>query len=37
MLKLIGMIAVAYVGWITGVIQTLLLMTAGMLTFVAGM
>lgn len=37
MLKLIGMIAVVYVGWITGIIQTLLLMTAGMLTFVAGM
>ena len=37
MLKLIGMAAVVYVGWISGIIQTLLILTAGMLTFVAGM
>jgi hypothetical protein len=35
MLKLIGLGAVIYVGWITGVIQALLLMTALMLTSVA--
>lgn len=35
MLKLIGFVAVVYVGWITGLIQTLLLLTAGLLTTVA--
>lgn len=37
MLKLIGMIAVLYVGWVTGLIQAALLITAGVLTTVAGM
>ncbi len=36
MLKLIGIVAVAYFGWITGVIQALLLVTAGVLTTIAG-
>jgi hypothetical protein len=36
MLKLIGFVAVVYVGWITGLIQAMLLVTAGLLTAVAG-
>ena len=36
MLKLIGMVAVVYVGWITGLIQATLLVTAGLLTAIAG-
>ena len=37
MLKLIGIGALAYVGWITGFIQAALLFTAGILTTVAGL
>ena len=36
MLKLIGIVAVVYIGWITGLIQAVLLVTAGVLTAVAG-
>ena len=36
MLKLIGFVAVVYIGWITGIIQAVLLVTAGLLTTVAG-
>lgn len=36
MLKLIGIAAVVYVGWISGIIQAMLLITAGVLTTVAG-
>jgi hypothetical protein len=36
MLKLIGIVAVVYVGWALGLIQAVLLVTAGMLTAVAG-
>ena len=36
MLKLIGIVAVVYIGWITGIIQTMLLVTAGVLTTIAG-
>jgi len=36
MLKLIGMAAVVYVGWAIGLIQTMLLVTAGLLTTIAG-
>lgn len=36
MLKLIGVVAVVYLGWITGIIQALLLITAGVLTTIAG-
>ena len=36
MLKLIGIAAVAYIGWVTGLIQTMLLVTAGVLTTIAG-
>jgi hypothetical protein len=36
MLKLIGIIAVVYIGWAIGLIQAVLLVTAGMLTAVAG-
>jgi hypothetical protein len=36
MLKLIGITAVVYLGWITGIIQAMLLITAGVLTTVAG-
>jgi hypothetical protein len=36
MLKLIGIVAVIYVGWAIGLIQAMLLITAGMLTAVAG-
>ena len=36
MLKLIGFVAVVYVGWISGLIQAMLLVTAGLLTTIAG-
>ena len=36
MLKLIGIVAVVYIGWITGIIQAVLLVTAGLLTTMAG-
>ena len=36
MLKLIGIVAVVYIGWISGIIQAVLLVTAGLLTTVAG-
>jgi hypothetical protein len=36
MLKLIGIVAVIYVGWAIGLIQTMLLLTAGLLTTIAG-
>jgi hypothetical protein len=36
MLKLIGFVAVVYVGWISGIIQAMLLVTAGLLTTIAG-
>jgi hypothetical protein len=36
MLKLIGIVAVVYIGWAIGLIQTILLVTAGLLTTIAG-
>ncbi len=36
MLKLIGIVAVIYIGWISGLIQATLLITAGVLTTIAG-
>ena len=36
MLKLIGFVAVVYLGWITGVIQATLMITAGVLIAIAG-
>ena len=36
MLKLIGIVAVVYIGWISGIIQAVLLVTAGLLTTIAG-
>jgi hypothetical protein len=36
MLKLIGIVAVVYIGWAIGLIQTVLLVTAGVLTTIAG-
>ena len=36
MLKLIGIAAVVYIGWAIGLIQTILLVTAGLLTTIAG-
>ena len=36
MLKLIGFVAVIYLGWISGLIQAMLLITAGLLTTIAG-
>ena len=36
MLQLIGFCAVVYVGWISGIIQAMLLITAGLLTTIAG-
>ena len=36
MLKLIGIVAVVYVGWALGLIQAVMLVTAGLLTAVAG-
>ncbi len=37
MLQLIGFCAVVYLGWISGIIQAMLLITAGLLTTVAGL
>jgi len=37
MLKLIGLIAVVYVGWITGVIQAVLMLTAALLVSLASL
>ena len=37
MLKLIGIAAVVYVGWITGIIQAALLITSAVLTTIAGL
>jgi hypothetical protein len=36
MLKLIGIVAVVYIGWSIGLIQTILLVTAGLLATIAG-
>jgi hypothetical protein len=36
MLKLVGIAVVVYLGWITGVIQAALMITAGVLIAVAG-
>jgi len=36
MLKLIGIVVVAYLGWATGVIQATLMITAGVLIAIAG-
>jgi len=36
MLKLIGIVAVVYIGWAIGLIQAMLLITAGVLTTIAG-
>ena len=36
MLKLIGIAAVVYIGWTIGLIQTILLVTAGLLATIAG-
>ncbi len=36
MFKLIGIAAVTYLGWITGLIQATMLVTAGLLTMIAG-
>jgi hypothetical protein len=36
MLKFLGIVLVVYIGWITGFIQTVLLVTAGLLTVLAG-
>jgi hypothetical protein len=36
MLKLIGLVAVVYVGWVTGFIQAMLLVLVGLLTVLAG-
>jgi hypothetical protein len=37
MLKLIGVAAVVYIGWITGVIQAALIITAAGLTTIAAL
>lgn len=37
MLKLVGIAAVVYVGWITGIIQAALIITAAGLTTIAGL
>jgi hypothetical protein len=37
MFKLIGILAVLYLGWITGIIQAALIITAAGLTTVAGL
>lgn len=37
MLKFIGLVAVVYLGWITGLIQTVLLLTAAVLANVASL
>jgi hypothetical protein len=36
MLQLIGFCAVVYLGWVSGIIQAMLLITAGFLTTIAG-
>lgn len=36
MLRLIGIVVVVYIGWVTGFIQTVLLVTAGLLATLAG-
>jgi hypothetical protein len=36
MLKLIGIAVIVYLGWITGLIQATLLITAALLTTIAG-
>jgi hypothetical protein len=36
MLQLIGFGTVVYLGWISGIIQAVLLVTAGLLTTIAG-
>ena len=36
MLKLIGIAVVVYLGWVTGVIQATLMITAGVLIAIAG-
>ncbi len=36
MLKLIGIAVIVYLGWITGLIQATLLVTAALLTTIAG-
>ena len=36
MLKLIGIAAVVYIGWAIGLIQAVMLVTAGLLTTIAG-
>lgn len=36
MLKMIGVAVVVYIGWVTGLIQATLLITAGVLTAIAG-
>jgi hypothetical protein len=36
MLKFLGIVLVVYIGWVTGFIQTVLLLTAGLLTVLAG-
>ena len=37
MLKLIGTLALIYLGWITGIIQTTLLITAAVMTNIAAL
>ena len=37
MLKMIGIAAVVYVGWITGIIQAAMILTAAGLTTIAGL
>ena len=37
MLKLVGIAAVVYVGWVTGIIQAALLITSAGLTTIAGL
>jgi hypothetical protein len=36
MLKFLGIVLVVYLGWVTGFIQAALLVTAGLLTVLAG-
>ena len=37
MFKLIGIAAVIYIGWVTGIIQAALILTASGLTTIAGL
>jgi hypothetical protein len=37
MLKLIGFVAVVYIGWVTGIIQAVLMLTAALLVSVASL